>query len=165
MAKRWLTAKRLKVKTYRARARGVMKKFSSERINVGMPPNREIMQWYKNAATSLKHGLVDMREMMHYNSNEPRKEAQALKHEIEEACPKWMYFRLVDDAWLRARMYFQLNPERCCVLEYDPRRNTYRRSIEYKSKDRAYQRWCSGTIDWVEPSQYYHPNIPETGIY
>lgn len=160
MAKRWLTAKRLKQKTYRARARGVMKRYSSERINVGMPPNKEVMQWYKNAATSLKHTHHSMDEFIFHNSNQPRKEAMELKRELENACPAWMYFRLVDDAWCRARMYFQLNPERCVIVTYSPRSGLSARSIEYKSKDRAYQRWCSDTVDWS--LEFYHPNIPET---
>jgi hypothetical protein len=160
MAKRWLTAKRLKQKTYRAKARGVLKRFSSERINVGMPPNPEVMQWYKNAANSLKHTHFPVKELIFHNSNQPRKEAMERKRELENACPAWMYFVLVDDAWCRARMYFHLNPERACIVSFSPRSGLSIRSVVYKSKDRAYQRWCSDTVDWSET--FYHPNIPET---
>lgn len=160
MAKRWLQSKRLKQKTYRARARGVMKRYSSERINTGMPPNQEVMQWYKNAANSLKHSHRPMKELIFHNSNQPRKEAMELKREIEDACPEWMYFRLVDDSWLRARLYFQLNPERAVIVTYSPRSGLSTRSVVYKSKDIAYQRFCSDTLDWS--LEFYHPNIPET---
>lgn len=162
MAKKWMTQKRLKMKRYRAKARGHMKRFTAARMSGGSRPNPEIMAWYKNSANSLSNGSISQKEMMHFNSNDPRKEALELRNEIKNARPEWMYFRLVDDGWLRARMYFQHNPERCCVLELDKRYDRSRRSIVYRNRDVAYQRWCEKTIDWVEPHQYYHPNIPET---
>jgi len=162
VAKRWMVQKRLKMKRFRAKARGHMKKYSAEQMSGGSTPNPEVMSWYKNAANSLSNGSIPQREMMHYNSNIPRKEALALRDKIIDACPEWMYFRLVDDGWLRARMYFAHNPERCCVVALDKRTKHHRRSIVYKNRDVAYQRWCESTVDWVEPSDFYHPNIPET---
>lgn len=162
MAKRWVTQKRLKMRKYRAKARGHLKRFSAGQMSGGSRANPEIMQWYKNSANSLSNGSISQREMMYFNSNDPRKETLELRDTIKNACPEWMYFRLVDDGWLRARMYFQHNPERCLVVELNKRTSRARRSIVYKDRDIAYQRWCSSTIDWVEPSQYYHPNIPET---
>lgn len=160
MAKRWMTQKRLKQKTYRERARGVMKRFSGERMSGGSRPNPEIMQWYKNAAQSLKKGIAVLDdEVLRFNA--PRAEAQWKRIQLQNTRPEWMYFRLVDDAWLRARMYFQLQPnERCCVVEFHPRTGLHRRSIVYRNRDRAYHRWTSKSIDWSD--ELFHPSIPET---
>lgn len=162
MAKGWLTAKRLKMKKYREKSRGVMKSLSSERINVGKTPNKEIMSWYINSARGLGVSINDIYKYNSAPTSAERKAALDRAAEIRDARPEWRYFRLIDDRWLRAHMYYQDNPARCCVLELDPQTQRTRRSIVYRSRDVAYQRWLSRTIDWVEEADLYHPNIPET---
>lgn len=166
MAKRWLLAKRFKMKVYRAKARGVKERRSSEKVNTGATPNKEVMSWYRNSARWLS---VPMSELYRYNRQPMSDARQAVKDLINDtkdnnARPEWWYFRLVDDGWLRARMYFSNdhNSERCCVVEFSPKTSLSRRSIVYRNRDVAYQRWCEETIDWVDPSEFYHPNIPET---
>lgn len=161
MAKRWVIQKRLKEKRYREKSRGVMKRLSAESINCGRSPNKEVMSWYKNSANSLGW-CINFQDVVKHNVNQPRAEALKLADTIRNACPEWKYFRLLDDCFVWARMYFQNNPERCCILEYDKRRKVLRRSIVYRNRDVAYQRWYGCTIDWVNSTDLYHPNIPET---
>lgn len=162
MAKRWVVQKRLKMKAYREKSRGIMHQYSAARVNCGASPNKEIMQWYKNSARGLGVSFEDLARLNVNWSNEPRKETLALREKLINQCPEWMYFRIIDDGFLRARMYFSHNPERCCVVEYDKRRKRLRRSIIYRNRDVAYIRWREGTIDWVEVGNEYHENIPET---
>lgn len=162
MAKRWMIQKRLKEKRYREQSRGIMKQYSAARVNCGATPNKEIMSWYSNSARGLG---VPYEEIARHNTqwvNSPRHQALVRRNELRNACPEWMYFRLLDDGFLRARMYFQYNPELCCVVEYNKRNKVLRRSIEYRNRDVAYQRWMNCTMDWVEPDFLYHKHIPET---
>lgn len=162
MAKRWLQAKRLKQKKYREKGRGVMKRYSSECIKAGTQPNPEVMTWYKNAARGLQNGNISDRELAYWNSNLPRQEALDLRKQLKNACPEWLRIVLVDNEFLRARLYFQFSPERCCVVILDKETGSSRRSVVYRNRDVAYQRWESNTLTWVDPSALYHPNIPET---
>ncbi len=160
MAKGWIKAKQFKQKKYRERSRGVMKRFSSGRISGGQAPNQEVMSWYRNAAKGLSKGLLAPATIA--RANQPRQEALELRDKIKNACPEYRYFRLVDDPWLRARMYFDLNPEVYIIVEYNPKLGCSRRSIPYFNRDIALQRWYENTTDWVDFSSFYHPRIPET---
>lgn len=160
MAKQWLKQKRFKSKVYRERARGVMKRYSGERVTAPSQPNPEVMSWYKNAAGTLWDASIPVRELSYYNSNVPRQEALDLADKIKNTRPEWLYFRLIDDGFLRARMYFQFKPERCVITELDKRSKRLRRSIVYRNRDVCHQRWLSSTLDWAEV--LYHPSIPET---
>lgn len=166
MAKRWLQAKRLKQKTYRAKARGVMKPYSSEKINAGRSPNKEAMAMYRNAARGLG---VSMTELARFNFqyqpeaiSEPRQAARELREKVRNGTEPLRYFRLLDDAFARARLYYSSNPEYCYILELDRRKKTHRRSIKYIDRDLAYARYCEDTINW--DADLYHPLIPETHI-
>lgn len=163
MAKRWLTSKTFKMKKYREKSRrGALKMYSAAKISTGSSPNKEVMQMYRNSAKWLG---VSMEELYRYN-REPvsveRQAARDLRNNIKNACPEFMYFRLVDDSWLRARMYFHFNPEMYYIVEFNPRTKGRRRSIQYKNRDVAYTRWSESTIDWVPSAKFYHPSIPET---
>lgn len=164
MAKGWLTAKLLKQKVYRAKARGVMKQFSSQKINCGSTPNREVMQMYKNAARGLG---VTMKDLYTYNFqykpeaiSEPRQAARELREKVRNGTEPLRYFRLLDDAFARARLYYSSNPDYCYILELDRRTGRHRRSIKYLSRDIAWSRYCDGSIDWDKI--LYHSMIPET---
>lgn len=161
MAKRWVVQKRLKEKTFRERSRGIMKRYSSEKINGGATPNKEVISWYKNSAKSLGWN-THFQDVVRYNVNTPRAEALKLAEKVSNECSPWMYFQLLDDAFTRARMYFQNNPELCCVVEYDKRRKVIRRSTVFSDRDTAYNRWMDNSIVWVDPDYLYHKRIPET---
>lgn len=161
MAKRWLQQKRLKMKVYRAKARGVMKQYSSEVISVGRSVNKEGM-----AALYPNKGLnVTFKELDRYNRqtepiSEPRQAARELREKVRNGTEPLRYFRLLDDAFARARLYYSSNPEYCYIIELDRRCSLHRRSIKYLSRDIAYARYCDGSIDWSP--EFYHPLIPET---
>lgn len=164
MAKQWIQQKRLKMKVYRAKARGVLKQFSSEKVNCGRTPNKEAMQMYRNAARGLG---VTMKDLYTYNFqykpeaiSEPRQAARELREKVRNGTEPLRYFRLLDDAFARARLYYSSNPEYCYIIELDRRRKTHRRSIRYLSRDIAWARYCDGSIDW--DAELYHPDIPET---
>jgi len=159
MAKSWLKQKTFKQKVYRERARGVMKRFSADTVKAGSRPNPDIVQWYKNAAESLKIGVgVDFEDLA--KANAPKVEANWERIQLKNARPEWLNCRLVDDGFLRARMYFQLSPERCCIVCLDKRTMKIRRSVVYRSRDRCLARWKDGSIDWSP--EHFHPSIPET---
>ena len=161
MAKSWIKAKRLKMKVYRAKARGVMKRYSSEVISCGRSVNKEGM-----AALYSGKGLnVTFKDLDRYNRqqptiSEPRQAARELREKVRNGTEPLRYFRLLDDAFARARLYYSSNPEYCYIIELDRRCSLHRRSIKYLSRDIAYARYCDGTIDW--DATFYHPLIPET---
>lgn len=164
MAKGWIQSKQLKMKKYRAKARGVMKSYSSEKINCGRTPNKDAMQMYRNAAKGLG---VTMKDLYTFNFqykpeaiSEPRQAARELREKVRNGTEPLRYFRLLDDAFARARLYYSSNPEYCYILELNRRKGSHRRSIKYLSRDIAYARWLEDTIDWDE--EFYHPMIPET---
>lgn len=154
MAKRWLTQKTLKIKRRKAKQRGIMPKLHQASVNSGPVPDDK--GWYSTTKT-LNYDL-DVILVKHYNT--PRQEAQALRHKIKSACPEYMYFRLVDDSWLRARLYFSSDHRTNIIVEYNPKTKVHRRSIPYKNRDVARIRWEQSTIDWAE--DFLHPNISET---
>lgn len=159
MAKSWIIAKRLKMKVYRAKGRGVLKMYSSSTINTGRSVNKEGMaQLYPNRGLG-----VTTKDLQRYNSgpiSEPRQAARELREQVRNGTEPLRYFRLLDDAFARARLYYSSNPEYCYILELDRRTLVHRRSIKYFNRDIAYARWLEGSLDW-EP-QLYHPMIPET---
>jgi hypothetical protein len=163
MAKRWLQQKRLKMKVYRAKARGILKMYSSEKVNVGRSINKEGM-----AALYSGKGLgVTMKDLQTFNfrykptpTSEPRQAARELREKVRNGTEPLRYFRLLDDAFARARLYYSSNPEYCYIIELDRRKKLHRRSIRYNDRDIAYARYCDDTIDWSE--EFYHPLIPET---
>lgn len=153
MGSRWLQAKRFKIKIYREKKRGVLKKYSSELVNIGSSVNKEGMHTlYKN-----KHLGVTSRDL---SINMPRQAALDLSKagRIEPL----RYFRLLDDTFARARLYYSDNPGYCYIIELNRRTKVHRRSIKYLSRDIAYGRYCDDTIDWSD--EFYHPLIPETHI-
>lgn len=163
MAKSWITAKRLKMKVYRAKARGVMKQYSSAKINIGSTVNKEGMAALY--ADSRKIHGVTYSDLGRYNrnkppDNEPRQAAKELREKVRNGTEPLRYFRLLDDAFARARLYYSSNPEYCYIIELDRRTREHRRSIKYHNRDIAYGRYCDGSIDW--DSVFYHPLIPET---
>lgn len=155
MAKSWLVAKRFKMKIYRAKARGVKESRSSEMINVGRSVNKEGMR----ALYSGKALGVTSKDLSINIHSEPRQAALELREKIGSAEPL-RYFRLLDDAFARARLYYSDNPNHCFIVELDRRTKVHRRSIKYISRDIAYGRYCDGSIDWSD--DFYHPLILET---
>jgi len=164
MAKRWLQQKRLKMKVFRAKARGVMKPYSSQKVNCGTTPNKEAMEMYRNAARGLGVTMTDLAKFNYQYKptpiSGPRQAARELREQVRNGTEPLRYFRLLDDAFARARLYYSSNPEYCYIIELDRRKNTHRRSIRYLSRDIAWGRYCDGSIDW--DSEFYHPMIPET---
>lgn len=160
MAKQWISQKRLKMKVYRAKARGVMKRYSSEVISCGRSVNKEGM-----ATLYPNKGLgVTTQDLLRYNRplmvSEPRSAARELREKVRNGTEPLRYFRLLDDAFARARLYYHNNPDYCCIVELDRRSSVHRRSIKYNNRDIAYARYCDGSIDWSE--EFYHPLILET---
>lgn len=161
MAKAWIVAKRLKMKVYRAKTRDVMKSYSSEMINVGRTINKVGMEaLYKDSVRGLGVSYTDIQKYNSEKSTEPRQAARELREKVRNGTEPLRYFRLLDDAFARARLYYSLNPTYCYVLELDRRVQRHRRSIKYLDRDVAYARYLDDTIDW--DSEFYHELIPET---
>lgn len=163
MAKRWLQQKRLKMKVFREKGRGVLKMYSSATINTGRSVNKEGMAALypnKGLGVSTKDLLVHNRPYEPVVINEPRQAARELREKVRNGTEPLRYFRLLDDAFARARLYYSSNPEYCYILELDRRTSLHRRSIKYLSRDIAYARWLDGSLDWSD--EFYHPDIPET---
>lgn len=159
MAKSWLQAKLFKMKVYRAKARGVMKRYSSETISVGRSVSKEGMaELYKDSVRGLGVTTKQLQDFNHRVS-EPRQAALELREKVKGTEPL-RYFRLLDDAFARARLYYSDNPEYCYILELNRCTSVHRRSIKYLSRDIAYGRYCDDSIDWS--SDFYHERIPET---
>ena len=161
MAKQWITQKRLKMKVFRAKARGVMKRYSSEVIKCGRTVNKEGMATlYPNRSLGVTLTDLDKFNRVKETFSEPRQAARELREKVRNGTEPLRYFRLLDDAFARARLYYSSNPEYCFIIELDRRNGLHRRSIKYLSRDIAYARYCDGSIDW-SPT-LYHPMIPET---
>lgn len=160
MAKSWLVAKRLRMKIYRTRKRGVKERRSSEMVNAGRTISKEGMsELYIDAVRGLGVTTKQLQDFNHRSISEPRQAALELLVKMDSAEPL-RYFRLLDDAFARARLYYSSNPEYCHIVELDHRTKVHRRSIKYLSRDIAYGRYCDDTIDWS--LDFYHPLILET---
>lgn len=161
MAKSWITQKRLKMKVYRAKARGIMKKYSAEVVKCGRTVNKEGMAaLYPNRSLGVTLTDLDKFNRHKVNYSEPRQAARELREKVRNGTEPLRYFRLLDDAFARARLYYSSNPEYCYIIELDRRTGINRRSIKYLSRDIAYGRYCDGSIDWSP--DFYHALIPET---
>lgn len=166
MVQRWLQQKQVKIKRQKAMRRGVLKQYSTDMVNASRTPNPEAMAMYRNAA----HGLgVSMRALAmtnyRYKPTPISHERQAVKDlmkKIEQSCPDLLFYKLVDDSFMRARMYFNHNPPVYLIVEEDFKKKTHKRSIEYRHPEYAYQRWLGDTITWVDDACFRHPRIAKT---
>lgn len=151
MVNRAMEAKRLKMKRMK---RTFPKRYTSDYIPVGMPPNREVMGEYKERTKSLAFDdkyLAFLELLARFKNKPPGKvEAEASWARIRDACPSLMNVVLVNTGICKVQMFY--NSERTAFIIYEENYvgRFIRASIRYQNRERCLARYKSGQVQWVE---------------
>lgn len=153
MANRTMQAKSLKLKRQR---RLFPKHMSASYIPVGMPPNRLVMQEYKERTKSLAFDdkyMAWLELIARFRGKPPGKvEAEAAWARIRDASPHLMRVRLSDknDKTKEVWMYFNSERTQNIIYEENYVGRFIRASIRYQCGERAKARFVAGSVNWVE---------------
>lgn len=151
MANRTMQAKTLKMKRMK---RLFPKHMSASYIPVGMPPNRLVMNEYKERTKSLAFDdkyLAYLDSIARFRGKTPGKvEAERCWERIRDACPTMMSVILVNNRIRTVWMFFNQERTQFILLEDNYLGKFLRTSIRYQDRDRCIARFKSDQVRWVE---------------
>lgn len=153
MVNRVMAAKAAK---HRRMKRLFPKKLAADYIPVGAPPNRLVMQEYKERTRSLAFDdkyLAWLELISRFRGKPPgKKEAEDAWKRIRDACPALMRFRVSDKDSKIHEVFMYFNSERTNFIIYEENYvgRFIRASIPYQDRERCLARWRSSTVRWVE---------------
>lgn len=151
MANRAMEAKRNKMKRMR---RLFPRRMSADYIPVGMPPNRLVMQEYKERTRSLAFDqkYMDWLETVTRFAGKPpgKLEAEKAWERIKDACPTLMNVSLVHNKVRCVKMFWNQDRTQFILLEENYVGRFIRASIRYQDRQRLLDRFKSDTVRWVE---------------
>lgn len=155
------------------------KRFSADYIAVGAPPNRLVMNEYKERAKSLAFDAKYMHwleQITRFRGKPPgKKEAEEAMARINKfkadphswlatlrdtrptwwdrigaVCPSYMNVELANNGVSLTKMFFSTDGTHFVIYEEHYISRTARLSIAYQNRERCIERWRSGQVRWVE---------------
>lgn len=152
MANRTMEAKRLKMKKQR---RLFPRNYSSDYIPTGKPPNRLVMQEYRERTLSLAFDakyLAALEAKQKFHGVPPGKvEIRAKLEEMAaEGYATKVGFVLIANTYQRCTLYRRDDHKGFRLCHEDFKAKTVRWSIEYPSKERAITVWHKSKVVWIE---------------
>lgn len=151
MANRTMQQKTLKLKKAR---RVFPKRYSSDYVSVGMPPNKAVMSEYKERTKSLAFDEDYLRYLdakTRFKGVSPgRVEARERALKLREEIPDLLFVVYLENVYQRVRIYFNSQKNVAIVEHFDKKRMIVRKSICYDSIEYARVKWEKGKCCWVE---------------
>jgi len=128
-------------------------------------PNKGVLNEYKERALGLGVSDFEADELFRkIYRRDPiegiaagKAEVNALMKELKNKVPEEMFFVFIDNSSHHVCCYFNSTKTSFVLGHTDKRQGTYRRSIEYGSKERALNRWDAKKVIWV-----YKEDLPQS---
>jgi hypothetical protein len=136
---------------------------SASYIPTGKPPDRFVIQEYKERTRSLAFDadyLADLeaKQQFHHVSYK-RREVQAHIKRIQELTPSMFCITICDMPAIKAQLFYNSEKTRFMVMESNHLIRQVRTSIIYADKARLIDAWKSETVRWVEFSSLDPPPV------
>lgn len=135
---------------------GLAKRFSSSYINTGSYMNKVGMEsLYSGSKLPLDSDgfLVTLFGKATNNGGQPRIEALALREKIIQQIDPKRHFRVLETEKLRVLLYY-INPVNgFFFVQYEKETGIVRKSLTYKSKQRAMRYFRANDVRWIEKFQ------------
>lgn len=159
MANRSMAAKALKLKRQK---RLFPRYLSADYIPTGKPPDRFVIQEYKERTRSLAFDAdylasLEAKQKFHHVSYK-RREVEAHIKRIQELTPHMHCFVLCDMPALKAQCFYNVTRTRYMITEYNHLIHQVRSSMYYSDKLRCVEAWKMDTVRWVEVSSLDPPS-------
>jgi hypothetical protein len=158
MANRALQAKALKLRRMK---RLFPRYLSADYIPTGKPPDRFVIQEYKERTRSLAFDeayLAHLEAKALFHGVPPgRLEAEAHIKRIKELTPAMHCVTICDMPALKAQLFYNAEKTRFMVLETNYLICTMRTSMQYQDRTRCIDAWRADTVRWVEFSSLRSP--------
>jgi hypothetical protein len=160
MANRTMQAKAMK---HRRHKRLFPKHLLASYIPTGKPPDRFVIQEYKERTRSLAFDdayIADLeaKQQFHHVSYK-RREVEAHIKRIKELTPSMFCITICDMPAIKAQLFYNSERTRFMVMESNHLVRQVRTSIVYSDKTRLIDAWKSETVRWVEFSSLDPPPI------
>lgn len=147
----------------RVKRSGLSKRFSSEFINTGSTLNKIGMDaLYSGNKLPLNSDgfLVTLFGKDTNNGGPARVEALKLRERILNQVDPARHFKVLETEKLRVLMYY-INPsDGFFFVQYEKQTGIVRKSLTYKSKQRAMRFFNANDVKWI--SKFQAPLVPET---